>query len=95
MQSRQNGNMPLAIGLVVLGVIFVVAAIFYATATTSLLASTEARQIRRLAELPTVGGGELRAVGSCGRRRVITLAGAWWRCKRCITWTRRRGAISP
>ena len=46
MQSGQSGNMPVAIGLVVLGVIFVVMAIFYAVATTSLLASTEAKHYK-------------------------------------------------
>jgi hypothetical protein len=38
--------MPLAIGLVVLAVVFVVAAIFYATTTTSLLASTDAKHYK-------------------------------------------------
>jgi hypothetical protein len=46
MQARQNGNMPVAIGLIVLGVIFVVAAIFYATTKTSLLASTDAKHYK-------------------------------------------------
>jgi hypothetical protein len=46
MQARQSGNMPVAIGLVVLGVIFVVMAIFYAVATTSLLASTSAHHYK-------------------------------------------------
>ncbi|MEA2671110.1 MAG: hypothetical protein QOG45_1330 [Chloroflexota bacterium] len=40
MQSR-SGNMPLAIGLLVLAAVFVVAAVFYLIATTSLLAGAE------------------------------------------------------
>jgi hypothetical protein len=39
MQSR-TGNMPLAIGLLVLAAVFLVGAVFYLTATTSLLASS-------------------------------------------------------
>jgi hypothetical protein len=47
-----------------------------ATGTGRLLASPEARQIRRLAELPTMGGGELRVAvrDHLGRRRVAPQA---------------------
>lgn len=47
-----------------------------ATGAGRLLASAEARQIRRLAELPTVGGGELRVAvrDHLGRRHVATQA---------------------
>lgn len=47
-----------------------------ATGTGRLLASTEARRIRRLTELPTVGGGELRVAvrDHLGRRRVAPQA---------------------
>jgi hypothetical protein len=39
MQSR-SGNLPLAIGLLALAAVFVVAAVFYLIATTSLLAGS-------------------------------------------------------
>ncbi|HEY2704773.1 MAG TPA: hypothetical protein VGL20_13900 [Candidatus Dormibacteraeota bacterium] len=45
MQSR-SGNMALAIGLVILAVIFLIAAIFYMTTDTSLLAGTTARHYK-------------------------------------------------
>ena len=46
MQRQQQGNMPMAIGLVVLAMVFAIAAIFYATTKTSLLASTEAHHYK-------------------------------------------------
>jgi hypothetical protein len=39
MQSR-TGNVPLAIGLLILAAVFLVGAVFYLTATTSLLAGS-------------------------------------------------------
>ncbi len=45
MQSR-SGNMPLAIGLLVVAVVFLIAAIFYMTTDTSLLASSTSRHYK-------------------------------------------------
>jgi hypothetical protein len=46
MQVQSRGNLPVAIGLMVLALVFAVAAIFYATATTSLLADTTAHHYK-------------------------------------------------
>ena len=61
MQTQREGNMPLAIGLLVLAAFFVVVAIFYFTTKTSLLADTNARHYKHgilaliLAGLSVVG----------------------------------------
>jgi NADH:ubiquinone oxidoreductase subunit 6 (subunit J) len=46
MQTQRDGNMPLAIGLLVLAAVFAVAAIFYLSTKTSFLASSEARHYK-------------------------------------------------
>jgi hypothetical protein len=46
MQSQSRGNLLLAVGLVALAVVFAVAAIFYATTQTSLLAGSVAHHYK-------------------------------------------------
>ncbi len=46
MQPQRSGNMPLAIGLLVLAVVLAILGIFYLTTTTSLLADSTARHYK-------------------------------------------------